>query len=63
MEIKEKASRYDALQVAIGMYLENFRTEAEKEIPENIQGSLRYWELGRKNAMEQFVEVLGRWKG
>ena len=59
----EKAVKYDSLHLAIGMQLASIQEELKKDIPDSLQGSLRYWELGRRQALEQFAEILGRWRG
>lgn len=57
----EKAKRYDALQCAIKVYIESYSKQIHAEMPEKLQGSLRYYELGMRKAKEDFVEVMGRW--
>ena len=59
----EKAVKYDSLRLAMGMQLASIQEELKKDIPDSMQGSLRYWELGRRQALEQFAEILGRWMG
>lgn len=59
----EKAAKYNSLRLAIGMQLASIQEELKKDIPDSMQGSLRYWELGRRQALEQFAEMLGRWMG
>ena len=61
MTDKEKASRYDALQVAIRTYLESYQKELKRPLPEC--GMLKAWEEGNRAAKENFVELLGRWLG
>ena len=61
MTDKEKASRYDALQVAMRMYLESYQKELKKPLPE--YGIIKVWEEGNRAAKESFVELLGRWLG
>ncbi len=59
----EKAVKYDSLRLAMGMHLASIQEELKKDIPDSMQGSLRYWELGRRQALEKFAEMLGRWMG
>lgn len=59
----EKAAKYNSLRLAMGMQLASIQEELKKDIPDSMQGSLRYWELGRRQALEQFAETLGRWMG
>lgn len=61
MTDKEKASRYDSLQVAIRTYMESYQKELKRPLPE--RGMLKAWEEGNRAAKENFVELLGRWLG
>ena len=65
MTDKEKAKKYDALQVAIRVYLDSFQKEIEKPLPDyiKINDTLRHWEEGNRAAKENFIEILGRWLG
>ena len=61
MTDKEKAKRYDSLQVAIRVYLDIYQKRLKEPIPE--RGILKAWEQGNRAAIEEFVEALGRWLG
>ena len=65
MTDKEKAKRYDALQVAIRAYLDSYQKDIERPLPDYIKKSdcLRHWEEGNRAAKENFIEILGRWLG
>ena len=61
MTDKEKAKRYDSLQVAIRVYLDIYQKRLKEPIPE--RDILKAWEQGNRAAIEEFVEALGRWLG
>ena len=61
MTDKEKAKRYDSLQVAIRVYLDIYQKRLKEPIQE--RGILKAWEQGNRAAIEEFVEALGRWLG
>ena len=58
---KEKASRFDALQVAIAIERNKADGIAKTPVPDSMQGSLRYFEIGRRKAYEQFRDLLDTW--
>lgn len=61
MTDKEKAKKYDALQVAIRVYLDSYQKRLKEPLPES--STLKIWEQGNRATTESFVETLGRWLG
>lgn len=61
MTEKEKAKKYDSLQVAIRVYLDSFQKKLKEPLPDGL--TTRIWEQGNRAATESFVEILGRWLG
>ena len=61
MTDKEKATRYDALQVAIRIHLDSYQKRLKAPLPE--EGIIKAWEQGNRAAIEDFVETLGRLLG
>ena len=60
---KEKASRYDSLQVAIRFYLDYYGRERDAafDLYKNHFGEFAEFNHGRAVALQAMTEVLKRW--